>query len=105
MEELLLDYLGGLQTWLVGFIPVFVKGLVIAFAGWFGARWSKSLIDRAAAHLGWAEILWRRHCHSGNPSRRRAAARSTIRPLMTPCPFGPPVTAFICVRRSLLERL
>ena len=59
MEQLLLDYLGGLQTWLVGFIPVFVKGLLIAFAGWFGARWSKSLIDRAAVRLGWDEILWR----------------------------------------------
>ena len=59
MEAILLNYLNGFYAWLIAFIPLFLKGLLIAVIGWYGARWLKSSIDKTAARLGLDEILWR----------------------------------------------
>ena len=59
MREILLSYLNGFVTWFIAFLPLLLKGAVIAVVGWYGARWLKSSIDRSAVRLGWDEIIWR----------------------------------------------
>jgi small conductance mechanosensitive channel len=59
MSEILLNYLNSFLSWSIAFVPQLLKGIIIAIVGWYAARWVKSSIDRAAARLGWDEIVWR----------------------------------------------
>ena len=52
------DLSAGVLSWLEGFLPDFVAAVIIFAATLYIAGWVRRALSRAAARLGWDEILW-----------------------------------------------